>query len=335
MRRATASRTRPCRSIPNTPAAPSGRTGSGRGHPQLREVFRFEKYFGVRPEGCWPAEGAISEPTLRLLDAQGFHWAASGAAVLRGCLVANHLNADAPEAYNRPYQLPNTHLQCFFREQRLSDLIGFTYSTWRGDDAAANLVNELVAMAQGKNTAGPTHAVLIALDGENAWEYYPFNGYYFLQALYAALAAHPQLELMTFSQCLARGIQPVPLQQVHAGSWVNGSLATWMGDSAKNVAWDLLCDAKGVFDAVFAAGTLDSAAQAAATHQLALCESSDWFWWFGDYNPAEAVSQFDQLYRRQLQNLYKLLGRTVPDVLSRPISIGSGDMENGGVMRRA
>ena len=43
--------------------------------------------------------------------------------------------------------------------------------------------------------------MLIALDGENAWEHYPFNGYYFLQALYAQLAEHPQLELTTLSEC--------------------------------------------------------------------------------------------------------------------------------------
>jgi alpha-amylase/alpha-mannosidase (GH57 family) len=177
--------------------------------------------------------------------------------------------------------------------------------------------------------------VLIALDGENAWEYYQFNGSWFLKAMYAGLATHPQIELMTMSQCLERGIQPLPLQRVQAGSWVNGTLATWMGDAAKNRGWDLLCEAKQAFDEVRAAGKLDAAALTAVTRQLALCESSDWFWWFGDYNPAEAVGQFDQLYRRQLQNLYKLLGRAAPEALSRPISTGSGDMENGGVMRRA
>jgi alpha-amylase/alpha-mannosidase (GH57 family) len=116
---------------------------------------------------------------------------------------------------------------------------------------------------------------------------------------------------------------------------VHGTLAIWIGDAAKNLSWDLLCEAKLAFDEVIAAGTLDEAAKAAATRQLALCESSDWFWWFGDYNPPLAVSQFDRLYRRQLLTLYRLLGRPVPDVLSRSISTGSGDMENGGVMRRA
>ena len=108
-----------------------------------------------------------------------------------------------------------------------------------------------------------------------------------------------------------------------------------MGDAAKNRGWDLLCAAKRSCDEVFAAGSLDAAATLAATRQLALCESSDWFWWFGDYNPHDAVSQFDQLYRRQLLNLYRLLGRPAPDALAQPISTGSGDRENGGVMRRA
>jgi alpha-amylase/alpha-mannosidase (GH57 family) len=310
--------------------------GAGRAQWHVAESIRsFEKYFGVRPRGCWPAEGAINEPTLRLLDAHGFEWAASGATVLRASLGVSNLDPNATQAYNRPYQLPGTALNCFFREEGLSDLIGFTYSSWHGDDAANNLVQDLVTMAQGKDTAAPTHAVLIALDGENAWEYYPFNGYWFLKAMYAGLAAHPQLELMTLTQCLQRGIEPVPLRRVQAGSWVHGTLATWIGDAAKNFAWDLLCDAKRTFDAVLDAGALEPQARAAATRQLALCESSDWFWWLGDYNPAEAVSQFDELFRRQLQNLYQLLGRAAPAALARPISVGSGTMDNGGVMRRA
>jgi hypothetical protein len=36
-----------------------------------------------------------------------------------------------------------------------------------------------------------------------------------------------------------------------------------------------------------------------------------------------------------LQNLYQLLGRPAPAALARPISVGSGQMDNGGVMRRA
>ncbi len=316
--------------LPRHPQYPGG---AERAQWQVAEAIRcYEHYFGTRPRGCWPAEGAISEPTLRLLDAQGFKWTASGATVLHDSLGAGGQNPDEAQRYNRPYRLSDGQLQCFFREERLSDLIGFTYSSWRGDDAAANLVHELVQLPRADNQ---DHVVLIALDGENAWEYYPFNGYWFLQALYAALANHPQLELLTLSQCQERGLQPQTLQRPKAGSWVHGNLATWMGDAAKNLAWDLLCDAKQVVDEVLAGGSVDDPWRAAILRQLGLCESSDWFWWFGDYNPAEAVSQFDQLYRRQLGCLYQLLGRPAPEGISRPISIGSGDMENGGVMRRA
>jgi alpha-amylase/alpha-mannosidase (GH57 family) len=127
---------------------------------------------------------------------------------------------------------------------------------------------------------------------------------------------------------------------VKAGSWVHGTLATWMGDPAKNRAWDLLCEAKLAFDRVLNSGSLDPARRAAAERQLALCESSDWFWWFGDYNPAEAVTQFDRLYRRQLVNLYRLLGLETPPALAHPISVGASHVdgsraEHGGTMRRA
>ncbi len=140
-------------------------------------------------------------------------------------------------------------MNCFFRDDTLSDLIGFTYATWHGDDAAANLVNELVQLGGEIRAQTRNHAVLIALDGENAWEHYPFNGYYFLRALYAQLATHPQLELTTLSGCLARGVQPAPLPRVWPAAGCTGrSLPGW--GSAKNRAWDLLCEAKEAYDRV-------------------------------------------------------------------------------------
>ena len=181
-------------------------------------------------------------------------------------------------------------------------------------------------------------AVLIALDGENAWEHYPFNGFYFLRGMYAALAADPRLELVTLSELCDRKVDARVLPAMKAGSWVHGTLSTWIGDPVKNAAWDLLCEAKLAFDRVVVEGTLDEAAVAAAERQLALCESSDWFWWFGDYNPAEAVQQFDQLYRRQLANLYRLLRLEAPSALAVPLQHGvvtSGAAEFGGAMRRS
>jgi alpha-amylase/alpha-mannosidase (GH57 family) len=323
----------PAMALPAHAAYPGG---AARAAWHVEEGLRvFGRAFGERPDGCWPAEGAVSAATLELLGAHGFRWAASGGAVLSGSLaLADRDAAQDLASYNRPYRLPGSGLDCFFRDDTLSDLIGFTYATWHGDDAAANLVSELSQLAH-RYQDGANHAVLIALDGENAWEHYPFNGYYFLKALYALLGSHPLLELTTLSDCLARGVRPAPLPQLVAGSWVHGTLATWMGDPAKNRAWDLLCAAKEAFDRVLQTQALDAAQRSAAVRQLALCESSDWFWWFGDYNPADAVSQFDRLYRRQLAALYRGLGLELPAALSQPISSGSGSPEHGGVMRRA
>ena len=322
----------PTLSLPEHSAYPGG---AARATWHVQEALRvFTRAFGTVPAGCWPAEGAISAGTLELLAANGFRWAASSAGVLRASLaLTDPAAAQDPQAYNRPYRLGGTGMSCFFRDDALSDLIGFTYATWHGDDAAANLVNQLAQLAHDYERAG-NHAVLIALDGENAWEHYPFNGYYFLRALYERLANHPRLELTTLSDCLARGIQPAPLPRLCAGSWVHGTLATWMGEPAKNRAWDLLCDAKEAYDRVMQ-NTADAAQRATAGRQLALCESSDWFWWLGDYNPADAVSQFDQLYRRQLLTLYRRLNLVPPDELALPIAAGHGTPEHGGVMRRA
>jgi alpha-amylase/alpha-mannosidase (GH57 family) len=301
--------------------------GAERASWHMDEAIRvFRRHFGFAPRGCWPSEGAVSTASVALVDRSGFDWLASSANVLRASVEATGVD--------RPYQVPGQRLQCFFRDDGLSDLIGFKYATWHGDDAAANLVFELETRAKAY-ADDPGRCVLVALDGENAWEYYPFNGYYFLRALYAALAGSPLLELTTLGAVVDRRLPPARLERLVAGSWVHGTLATWVGDPSKNAGWDLLCEAKLAYDRVLAAGGIEEPRRIELERQLARCESSDWFWWFGDYNPAEAVASFDLLYRRQLTTLYRMLGLEPPAALSRPVSVaGSGSPEHGGAMRR-
>jgi alpha-amylase/alpha-mannosidase (GH57 family) len=186
--------------------------------------------------------------------------------------------------------------------------------------------------------------VSVILDGENAWEYYSYNGYYFLSELYRALAEHPDIEMTTFSDIVQKcesteifttpsiGLQLLPA--ISAGSWVYGSFSTWIGSTEKNLGWDLLCDAKRSYDKVMRAGELSATERAACERQLAVCEGSDWFWWLGDYNSAMSIDSFDRLYRHNLSNLYRLLKLPVPKVLGQPISAGSGEPDAGGTMRR-
>ncbi|MBI5435549.1 MAG: glycoside hydrolase [Nitrosomonadales bacterium] len=300
--------------------------------------------FGVTPQGIWPAEGAVSTALLEVLAEQKCRWTASGQGVLANSLrAANQSLSEHVQYLYRPYQLQGaaSGVHCFFRDDHLSDLIGFVYSKWFGKDAALHFVAQLEAIAQ-QAPEGETPLVSVILDGENAWEYYPYNGYHFLQDMYSVLQTHPKIRTTTYRDYLDRrdagggqgfakeGVLP----RLVAGSWVYGTFSTWIGSPDKNRAWDLLCVAKQNYDMVTASGRLNEAERQAAERQLASCESSDWFWWFGDYNPAPAVASFDHLYRHNLMQLYRLLKLPVPATLSNPISQGGGAPEAGGAMRR-
>jgi alpha-amylase/alpha-mannosidase (GH57 family) len=295
----------------------------------------FEDFFGFRPVGCWPAEGAISTASMELLQGSGFRWVASGQQVLHNTLSHERRGALPANWVHRPYRIDASDFCVFFRDDGLSDLIGFTYSDWHAEDAVSNFIEHLETIAA-SNAERPDSVVSIILDGENAWEYYPNNGSYFLSSLYERLADHPQLELTTFASYL--DTCPCPeenLKGVVTGSWVYGTLTTWIGDRDKNRAWEMLVEAKQVYDRVVAAGRLPDEQRDLVDQQLARCEGSDWFWWFGDYNPGDTVSDFESLFRRQLEVLYRLLGEQPPDYLADVFARGSGHPDKGGVMRAA
>ncbi len=290
----------------------------------LEGIKTFEKYFGTEPQGCWPSEGALSEMTIRLMEEFGIRWVATGSNVWK-----NSVGSEPPASLHRPYALAKSSVQCFFRDDNLSDLIGFEYSNWHADHAVANLVEHIEKIAYSASETG-ANVVSIILDGENAWEYYPENAYYFLSALYQKLSSHADFELSTFSQCLDLEVSKLP--KLVAGSWVYGTFSTWIGETDKNRGWEMLIAAKHLFDRIVP--SLEPEQRKAAEHQLALCEGSDWTWWFGGHNPSEAVHDFDQLYRQHLTHLYRLLGETPPDNLSIPFTHGGGHPETGGVMRK-
>ncbi|GMQ96594.1 MAG: hypothetical protein BMS9Abin15_0267 [Gammaproteobacteria bacterium] len=291
----------------------------------------FEQYFGFKPTGCWPSEGSMSEHTVRLLGEAGFQWAAGGESTLHNSLDGQEKDGAGKAWLYQPYQLEQRGLKLFFRDDRLSDLIGFEYATWHADDAVANLIHELTEISRQLDKPGD-HVVSIILDGENAWEHYPNNGWYFLKALYKKLGAHSELRLTTFTQA-SQKISAQKLKRLVAGSWVYGTFTTWIGDKDKNRGWDLLVDAKHAFDDVIAHG-LSGRKLIEAEGQLAICEGSDWFWWLGDYNPAQAVRDFERLFRDQLRQFYLIIGVSPPAVLDVPLSEGKGEPEAGGVMRK-
>jgi len=299
-----------------------------------RGIDCFEHYFGLRPQGIWLSEGAISGDAVALVEEFGFNWTASGEGVWRSSMQLS--SDDAKKSFSKralfhPHVLKGYKPKLFFRDDGLSDLIGFEYSRMNSVDAANDLVNHLVNIADFLDHKAHRHVVSIILDGENAWEYYPHNGHYFLDHLYATLSEHQMLSATTFSDVIEK-TKTYELEKLCAGSWVYGSFSTWIGETDKNRAWDRLIEAKQAYDKTIS--KLSDEEAEIATRQLAICEGSDWFWWFGEKNSSDSVSDFDHLFRDQLKNLYTLLKLKVPKILDEPLSIGGGTAENAGTMVR-
>ncbi len=336
--------------LPNETVYPGGEE---RVHWHMKQGLDiFKNHFGFKPVGCWPSEGAVSNATLDILSEYGFKWTATGGSVLNNSLSQANIidevyqNIGVHRAYTvkgcsdiepaekskKSAEKKDEAINIFFRDDGLSDLIGFTYSKWHADDAVGNLIEHLETIYDYREDQ-EGRVVSIILDGENAWEYYPENGYYFLTTLYKRLVEHENIELTTFAECVKPKSKTTELPSLVAGSWVYGSFSTWIGDQSKNRGWDMLIEAKKVFDKVVAKGELDAGQLSRAEQQLAVCEGSDWFWWFGDYNPADSVSSFESLFRLNLSILYQYLGVLPPSYLTQVFTQGSGSPATGGTMR--
>lgn len=310
-----------------------------------------EKRFGVPPRGMWPSEGAVSKDSLLLMAQTGIEWTASGEGVLANSLRKSNPKKALISRHDylyKPYKVKQgkNEIICFFRDDRLSDKIGFDYSKMHSAEAVGDFIQTIEHIYH--TYQRPENPVVsVILDGENAWEYYPYNGHYFLTELYQALVNHPFIEMVTPSDIVKAVKYPERspykvfcgnLPEVSAGSWVYGSFSTWIASEDKNRGWDMLCDAKMAYDQVMSSNVLTDDEKEKCEVQLSICEGSDWFWWLGDYNAAMSVSSFDQLYRRNLTNLYKLLKLEPPESLKLPISAGNvehaANDTHSGTMRR-
>lgn len=310
--------------LPESAAYPGGEARA-RWHYE-RGLQVFERCFGFRPLGCWCSEGSVSEATLDLLPDFGFTWTSTG-----GNVLANSAR-DSGQAIpaHQVIRFGERTLACLFRDDELSDAVGFQYQTWHADDAIDDLLRRLEHRA---DELPEGSIVLIYLDGENAWEFYPMNAYWLLSTIYRRIAEHPRLQLTTVGAALAEDLPRHPLPRLTAGSWVYGNFSTWIGSADKNRGWDLLAHAKQTYDRAMASKAFDDWQRQGIDRQLAVCEGSDWFWWLGDYNPGRAVSDFESLYRLHLRRLYEMLDESPPPELTAVLSQGQGDPAAGGTMR--
>ena len=288
---------------------------------QIRQAVElYKNVFGKPPQGMWPSEEAVSEHILPYMQESGIKWIITDEEILTRSIKKKRTS----RILYKPYLLKREKggLAVLFRDRNLSDLIGFVYHGLSEQAGVADFIGHLHTIAKGFK--GEDCLVVIAMDGENAWEYYKNDGWDFLSRLYRCLSEDRLIKTVTVSEYLREHPAKDNIRRLSAGSWIYGNFNKWMGQEQKNKAWDYLARAREELEllALPAEGgsayggnsRLSAENLQKAWKQIYICEGSDWFWWYGDNN-----ADFDYLYRRHLSNFYKFIGQEPPEYLSRPI----------------
>ena len=199
---------------------------------QLQSAREFiEREFGQAPAGLWPSEGSVSDEALAISAEVGFRWAASDNGVLAQTL---HKTAGPDLTYKSYLWRQDDHqLRMIFRDHFLSDLIGFVYSKMSAEEAAGHFLDRIRANTQ---SFGGDVLVPIILDGENAWEYFYYNGRPFLRELYRRIGESSDLAALTVTEALERD-DPRTIDHIFPGSWINANFDVWIGAAEDNRAW--------------------------------------------------------------------------------------------------
>lgn len=294
-----------------------------------RAVEFYERLFGRRPRGMWPAEGSVAPDIIPIIAKYGIEWIASDEEVLahslgqpiRRDLRGNVLNADT---LYRGYwaQHGGSRLRMVFRDHHLSDLIGFQYAGWDPEDAAEDLVRRFELIAKMPEREGRPWLVPIILDGENCWEHYERDGLPFLRALYDRLSISGALETITLGDYFDRFPPERTLPKLFAGSWINHDFSIWIGHREDNRSWDYLHDVRdAIVNHITHHGeNLTPEQIEQAWRSLYIAEGSDWNWWYGEDHSSGMDDLFDQLYRDHLTAACRAVGLEPPGFLRIPIS---------------
>jgi hypothetical protein len=231
----------------------------------------------------------------------------------RGLRDASGALAD-PHALYRPYTYRDVSI--LFRDHTLSDLIGFVYSQWEPRKAADDLIQRLLSIRNSLPSNSP-HVVPIILDGENAWEHYKNDGRDFFLYLFDRLSGEERLRTVTISEYINTVDRGDPLDHIHPGSWINANYGIWIGHEEDNLAWDYLTEARESLEH-FQNEHPDMNLEG-AWKSIYIAEGSDWNWWYGDEHSTETEQDFDELFRLNLMQAYREMGKDVPSHLFTPV----------------
>src|SRR5258708_30234621 len=190
----------------------------------------------------WPSEMAVGESVIGLATQANVDWMISDEEVLARSLDTNFYRdgegrVNAPDQLYRPFKVEreDRSLSMVFRDSQISNSIGFDYQRMSSVDGARNLVGRLKRIRE--QQGDKDYLAVIALDGENAWEFYPRDGHDFLNAVYTELEASPEIVTTPVSDFIREHPPQQSLRHLHTGSWTGASLDTWIGDPEHNIAW--------------------------------------------------------------------------------------------------
>ncbi|NLM52455.1 MAG: glycoside hydrolase [Firmicutes bacterium] len=289
----------------------------------VKAINQYYHYFNTHPAGIWPPEQAVSPETLALFAEHGFAWTISDEDILARSLgiefyrdgFGHVLNAD--ELY-RPYlvRAGRKKIAMVFRDHHLSDRIGFVYHQMPLDHAVDDLIGRLHRIRESVSGCAGPHLVTLALDGENAWEWYPHDKNVFLHKLYSRLSAESGLITVTVQEFLRQYPPTRELKQIFTGSWVDHSLARWIGSDSKNRLWEMLLKARQTLEEVRGSISFEQFMQ--AKENLLIAEGSDFTWWV-DSMPYYQAAPFEALFRKHLANFYRACGKEIPLEVRTPV----------------
>lgn len=288
-------------------------------------VESYTEYFGQPPRGIWPAEGSVSPEILSLLAEYGIKWFASDEEILTHSLKIN-LARDKyghllnPEPLYQPYKVQSgtgQELAVIFRNQHLSNLVGFQYQRWSAEEAARDLIGQIkFSLPKFKEQ---TPLISLILDGENPWEHYPGNGLDFLRSLYRHLSEDKEIETVCVSDFLNSFPPGQTITHLYSGSWINHNFAIWVGHHEDCKGWEYLLKTRRFLKNQSQLPEITPERLTQAWENIYIAEGSDWFWWFGPEHSSSLDTQFDALFRKHLMNVYQVLEQPVPDYLYEPI----------------
>ncbi|NPV57775.1 MAG: glycoside hydrolase, partial [Anaerolineae bacterium] len=297
-----------------------------------KSVEIYKSIFDQDPVGLWPGEGAVAEEIVPLVSRAGYQWMATGEPVLAQSLGIGSFTRDSNETVQeaddlyRPYYVETRdgeRVVIFFRDLQLSDKLGFTYSQTPGEDAAADLMQRLENIRLRLNAQGAEgpHIVSIILDGENAWENYPYDGRDFLNAMYRQLSESDTIKTVTPSMYLDMFPEQHTLDHLFPGAWFSSNYDTWIGEPEEKAAWNYLLEVRedlAKYD-ITKRKTTTPENLARALDYMYLAEGSDWFWWYGSDQESGVDEYFDTGFRALLAKVYESLGEPVPPFVNVPI----------------